>query len=152
MTIRNLDAMFRPASLALVGASQKTGTIGNVLARNLLNGGFKGDIFLVNPKYKTIEGQPAYPAIDGLPRIPDLAVLATPPDTVPALIESLGRQGTRAAVVITAGFGEGGRDKGLALCERMLAAARPHLLRIVGPNCLGLMVPGVGLNASFGQV
>ena len=102
MTIRNLDALFRPASLALVGASQTTGNVGNVLARNLVNGGFKGDIFLVNPKYKTIEGQTAYPAVERLPRPPDLAVIATPPDTVPGLIESLGRQGTRAAVVITA--------------------------------------------------
>ena len=152
MTIRNLDVMFHPAAVALIGASQKPGTIGNVLARNLLKGGFKGDIFLVNPKYATIEGQTAYPAVERLPRPPDLAVIATPPDTVPGLIESLGRQGTRAAVVITAGFGEGDRDEGQALCERMLSAARPHLLRIVGPNCLGVMVPGVGLNASFGHV
>ncbi|MBL0713353.1 MAG: bifunctional acetate--CoA ligase family protein/GNAT family N-acetyltransferase, partial [Desulfosarcina sp.] len=95
---------------------------------------------------------PAYPDVDSLPKTPDLAVIATPPDTAPQLIEDFGRRGTRSAVVITAGFGEGGSEKGERLCAQMLDSARPHLLRIVGPNCLGIMVPGVGLNASFGHV
>jgi acetyltransferase len=152
MTIRNLSFMFNPSSVALVGASQKPASIGAVLARNLVGGGFKGDIFPVNPKYKTIEGLAVYPDLTHLPKTPDLAVIATPPETVPQLIETLGRQGTKAAVVITAGFNEGGNHKGQQLCSRMLDAARPHLLRVVGPNCLGIMVPGVGLNASFGHV
>ncbi len=152
MTIRNLDFMFNPSSVALVGASQKPGSIGAVLAHNLVNAGFKGDIFFVNPKYKTIEGLPAYPDLDGLPKPPGLAVIATPPDTVPPLIEKLGRLGTRSAVVITAGFGEGGSEKGQQLCARMLDAARPYLLRILGPNCMGIMVPRAGLNTSFGHV
>ncbi len=151
MTIRNLDSMFKPSAVALIGASPRAGSIGAVLARNLATAGFKGDIYPVNPKYKTIEGLPAYPDVDSLPKAPDLAVVATPPDTVPRLIEELGRRGTRAAVVITAGFSEGS-GTGRQLCARMLAAARPRLLRIVGPNCLGIMVPGVGLNASFGHV
>jgi acetyltransferase len=152
MTIRNLDFMFNPAAVALVGASQKPGAIGAVLARNLVGGGFKGDIFPVNPNYTSIEGLPAYPDVDRLPKTPDLAVIATPPETVPQLIEKLGRRGTRSAVVITAGFREGGSTIGGELCAQMLNAARPHLLRIVGPNCLGIMVPKVGLNASFGHV
>jgi acetyltransferase len=152
MTIRNLDRMFNPGSVALVGASQSPGALGAVLARNLVTAGFKGDIFPVNPKYKTIEGLPAYPDVDHLPQAPDLAVIATPPDTVPDLIHQFGSRGTRSAVVITAGFGEGGAEKGRELHTRMLDAARPHLLRIVGPNCLGIMVPCVGLNASFGHV
>jgi len=152
MTIRNLDIMFNPSAVVLVGASQKPGSIGAVIARNMVSAGFKGDIFPVNSKYKTIEGLPSYPDLDSLPRIPDLAVIATPPDTVPQLIEKLGKLGTRSAVVITAGFREGGNEKGRELCAQMLQAARPHLLRIVGPNCLGIMVPGVGLNASFGHV
>ncbi|MGD9974604.1 MAG: bifunctional acetate--CoA ligase family protein/GNAT family N-acetyltransferase [Desulfatirhabdiaceae bacterium] len=152
MTVRNLDVMFNPSSVALIGASQKPGTIGAVLARNLVSAGFKGEIFPVNSKYKIVEGFPAYPDLGSLPKTPDLAVIATPPDTVPELIEKLGRLGTRSAVVITAGFGEGGCETGQRLRTQMLESARPHLLRIVGPNCLGIMVPGVGLNASFGHV
>jgi acetyltransferase len=152
MTIRNLDILFYPGSVALVGASQSPGSLGAVLARNLVSAGFKGEIFPMNPKYETIEGLPAYPDVDSLPKVPDLAVIATPPDTVPELIDQFGRRGTRSAVVITAGFSESGVEKGKQLHARMLDAARPHLLRIVGPNCLGIMVPGVGLNASFGHV
>jgi acetyltransferase len=152
MTTRNLESHFNPAAVALVGASQKPGTIGAVIAPNLAAGGFRGDIFPVNPKYKSIEGLAAYPDVDHLPKPVDLAFIATPPDTVPDLIERLGRRGTRAAVVITAGFTEGGAEEGRRLCARMLAAARPPTLRIVGPNCLGIMVPAVGLNASFGHV
>ncbi len=152
MTIRNLDFMFKPVSVALVGASQRPGSIGAVLARNLAGAGFKGEIFPINSKYKTIEGLPVYPDLKRLPKAPDLAVIATPPETVPQLIQDFGRLGTRSAVVITAGFGEGGNENGQRLRAQMLDAARPHLLRIVGPNCLGIMVPGVGLNASFGHV
>ena len=152
MTIRNLDVMFHPSSVALVGASQKPGSIGAVIARNLVGGGFGGDIFFVNPKYKTIENLAAYRDVNRLPKAPDLGVIATPPDTVPQLIDKLGRRGTRAAVVISAGFSELGAEAGKKLCTQMLEAARPHLLRIVGPNCLGIMVPAVGLNASFGHV
>jgi acetyltransferase len=152
MTIRNLNFLFNPATVALVGASRKPNSIGAVLAHNLCTAGFNGDIYFVNPKYKTIEGLRAYPDLDSLPEAPELAVIATPPTSVPLMIEKLGRIGTRAAVVITAGFGEGGSQKGQRLCAQMLESARPHLLRIVGPNCLGIMAPGVGLNASFGHV
>jgi acetyltransferase len=116
--------------------------VGLITARNLLGGGFKGPIWLVNPKHGVIEGQPCYPAVDALPGAPDLGVIVTPPETVPQLIQQLGAKGARAALVITAGV----RD---ALKREMLEAARPHLLRVQGPNCLGLMLPGIGLNASF---
>jgi acetyltransferase len=112
MTVRNLKCMFNPSAVALVGASQRPGSIGALIARNLVCAGFKGDIFPVNPKYRTIEGLPAYPDVQSLPKTPDLAVIATPPDTVPGLIEDVGRRGSRSAVVITAGFGEGGSEKG----------------------------------------
>ena len=152
MTVRNLEFLFNPSSVALVGASQKPGSIGAVIARNLVRGGFASDIFFVNPKYETIEGLAAYRDVDRLPKAPDLAIIATPPDTVPSLIQRLGHRGTRAAVVISAGFSELGAEAGQRLCSRMLEVARPHTLRIVGPNCLGIMVPAVGLNASFGHV
>jgi acetyltransferase len=142
MTIRNLDSLLKPKSVALIGASGKPGSIGLITARNLQQGGFQGPVWFVNPKHRLIEGQPCYPTIADLPGVPDLAVLATPPATIPPLISELGQRGTRAAVVITAGV----RDD---LKRAMLEAARPSLLRIQGPNCVGLMVPSLGLNASF---
>jgi len=142
MTIRNFDCLLRPRSVALIGASTKPGSVGLITAQNLLGGGFSGPVWLVNPKYDAIEGHVCHPSVASLPAAPDLAVLVTPPATIPALIAELGAKGTRAAVVITAGI----RDD---LKRAMLEAARPHLLRIQGPNCLGLMVPGIGLNASF---
>jgi acetyltransferase len=152
MTVRNLNHIFAPTSVALIGASEKPGTVGGVLAGNLFSAGFAGEIFPVNPKYRTIAGLTTYPDIASLPKAPDLAVIATPPDAVPGLVAELGRRGTKAAVVITAGFAEGDSAHGRELTKAMLAASRPHLLRIVGPNCLGVMVPGVSLNASFAHV
>ena len=96
-----------------------------------------------------IDGLRTFPNIDALPEDPDLAVIATPPDTVPGLIAQLARRGCAGAVVITAGFGEGGLDVGMHRRAAMLDAARPAMLRIIGPNCLGLVAPGVGMNASF---
>ena len=142
MTIRNLDQLLAPKSVALIGASREEGSVGLITARNLLRGGFAGPVWLVNPKYRDIEGHPCHPSIAALPGIPHLAVVATPPQTVPAIVGELGCRGTRAAVVITAGI----RDD---LKRAMLEAAQPHCLRIQGPNCLGLMVPALGLNAGF---
>ncbi|MBE9553511.1 MAG: bifunctional acetate--CoA ligase family protein/GNAT family N-acetyltransferase [Proteobacteria bacterium] len=151
MTIRNLDAMFRAKSVALIGASKSERSVGAVLASNLFRGGFDGPIMPVNPKHAAIHGVAAYKDVASLPAVPDLAVIATPPDTVPGLIADLGALGTKAAVVITAGFGESREERGTALQQAMLDAAKPHLLRIIGPNCLGIMVPGIGLNAGFGH-
>ncbi|MGH6954594.1 MAG: acetate--CoA ligase family protein, partial [Alphaproteobacteria bacterium] len=152
MTVRNLDRVFKPASVALIGASRTPRSVGAVLARNLLRAGFEGPIMPVNPKYSAIEGVLAYADVASLPVVPDLAVISTPPEAVPRLVAELGAKGTKAAVVITAGFGEGGEGGGKALQRAMLEAARPHLLRIVGPNCLGVMVPGRRLNASFAHL
>jgi acetyltransferase len=142
MTIRNLDQLLAPKSVALIGASRKEGSVGLITARNLLHGGFTGPVWLVNPKYRDIEGHPCHRSIAALPEAPQLAVVATPPQTIPGVISELGSRGTRAAVVITAGV----RDD---FKRAMLEAARPYCLRIQGPNCLGLMVPGLGLNAGF---
>jgi acetyltransferase len=142
MTIRNLDQLLAPKSVALIGASRKEGSVGLITARNLLRGGFAGPVWLVNPKYRDIEGHRCHPSIAVLPSAPQLAIVATPPHTIPGIIGELGSSGTRAAIVITAGV----RDD---LKRAMLEAARPSCLRIQGPNCLGLMVPGFGLNAGF---
>jgi len=148
MTIRNMNHLFRPASVAVIGASRRPGTVGNVLVKNLLEGGFDGPLLPVNPNATSIRSLLAYESIDDLPFAPDLAVICTPPDTVAPIISSLGERGTRAAVVITAGFGELG-EEGKRLESEFLNAAQPHLLRVVGPNCVGIIVPGMGLNASF---
>ncbi len=138
--------------MALVGGSRRDGSLGAVLARNLFNGGFEGPILPLHRKHESLEGVLAYPSVEALPLAPDLAIIATPPDSVPQLIADFGARGTRAAVVITAGFGEGGDAAGAGLRQQMLDAAKPNLLRIVGPNCLGMMVPGLGINASFSHI
>jgi acetyltransferase len=152
MSIRNLDHMFAPHSVALIGASPKPGSVGNVLARNLFAGGFQGPILPVNPKYRSIEGVFTYPDVASLPIAPDFAVVCTPPDVVPGAIGELAARGCKAAVVLTAGFGELPGTQGKALEQAMLDAAKPYLMRIVGPNCLGVLVPGVGLNATFAHL
>jgi acetyltransferase len=142
MSIRNLDQLFDPASVAVFGASQRAGSLGAKVWGNLQGGGFKGPIYAVNPKYTEFQGQPVYARAADLPKVPELAVICTPPATVAGLIGQLGALGTRAAVVLTAGLDAAQKDA-------MLAAARPTLLRILGPNCIGLLVPHLGLNASF---
>ena len=152
MSIRNLDVLFQPRSIALIGASKARASMGAVLAHNLFNSGFTGPIMPVNPKHRAIEGVLTYPDAASLPEVPDLAVIATPPDTVPGLIDEFGGRGTRAAVVITAGFGEGGDAAGGTLRQAMLEAAGRYTLRIIGPNCIGVMVPSCGLNAGFAHI
>src|SRR5260370_1362412 len=98
MTIRNLDALFRPTSVALIGASRRPHTVGAVVAQNLFQGGFAGPIMPVNPHDLAIGGILAYPEISALPVVPDLAIIATPPETVPELVAELGLRGTKAAV------------------------------------------------------
>src|ERR1700681_3633947 len=152
MTVRNLDALFAPKAIALVGASNQANSVGAVLARNLFEAGFAGPILPVNPHETAIRSTINYRSVADLPVTPELAVIATPPQTVPGLIAELGQRGCRAAVVVTAGFGEGERVAGERLRRDLLAAAKPHLLRVVGPNCLGFISPGRGINASFAQL
>ena len=148
MSIRNLDFVFKPRSVALIGASNRPHSIGNVLARNLTAAGFAGPVLPVNPKNEAVAGILCHKSVADLPMAPDLAVVCTPPQSVPEILAQLGQRGTKGAVVITAGFSELG-EEGRQLQERILDAARPHLMRIVGPNCLGIMSPHGGLNASF---
>ena len=151
MSVRNLDKLFKPRSVALIGATPRPDSVGGVVARNLRRAGFAGELLLVNPHHQTIDGLSVHPNVASLPYAPDLAVIITPPETVPRLIGELGELGTRAAVVITAGFGELG-EEGRSLQQATLEAAKPHLLRIVGPNCVGIMVPRLGLDATFSHL
>src|SRR6516225_7352284 len=146
MSVRNLDKLFAPRSVALIGATPRPGSVGAVVARNLRRAGFAGELMLVNPHYDTIDGLTVHPNVASLPRAPDLGVIVTPAETVPCLIHELAARGTRAAVIITAGFGELGQ-RGQTLQQATLDAAKPHLLRIVGPNCVGIMLPRLGLDA-----
>ena len=150
MSVRNLDKMFEPRSVALIGAASLPGSVGAVVARNLRRAGFSGELTLVDLHAHAIDGMSVYD-LAGLSRAPDLAVITTPPETVAPLISELSQRGTRASVVITAGFGGTG-EHGRALQQSMLKAAKPNLLRIVGPSCVGIMVPRLGLDASFAHL
>lgn len=147
MTIRNLDQCFRPRSVAIVGASQRPHSVGAIVLHNIRSGGFEGAIYPVNPKYDRIDGIACYRNAAQLPDTPDLAVIITPPHTIPGVIGELGSRGCKAAVVITAGV-----DTASGLRQAMLDAARPHLMRIVGPNTIGMLSPLVSLNASFAHL
>jgi acetyltransferase len=151
MSIRNLDALFHPKSIALIGASNRPKSIGAVLASNLLTGGFNGPIMPVNPKAESINGVLAYKDIKSLPITPDLAVIATPPATIPGIIEELGARGTRGAVVITAGLRDAKDANGVTVERQMLNAAKKYGLRIAGSNCIGIISTPAGVNASFAE-
>ncbi|HEX6362527.1 MAG TPA: bifunctional acetate--CoA ligase family protein/GNAT family N-acetyltransferase [Albitalea sp.] len=142
MSVRHLDRLLEPKSVAVIGASERVGSVGATVWRNLRAGRFAGPVYPVNPKHATLDGERVYARPADLPQAPDLAVICTPPATVAGLVEALGRLGTRAAIVMTAGLAA-------AQKQAVLAAARPHLLRILGPNCIGLLSPHLGLNATF---
>lgn len=142
MSIRNLDSLFDPATVAVFGASQRPGRVGTTVWRNLREGGFAGPLYAVNPKYHELDGQPVVARASQLPQAPELAVICTPPAAVAGLIAQLGEMGTRAAVVLTAGLSPEQK-------RAMRDAAQPHLLRILGPNCIGMLSPHLHLNASF---
>src|SRR5262249_19271184 len=146
MSTRNLDKLMAPRSVVAIGASARPGSVGAAVTRNLLAGGFHGDIHLVNVKGGEIEGRPILKSVAELAHPADLAVIMTPPETVPRLIVELGERGTRSAVIITTGPGTGAtaHDDNRRWRKRLLKAAEPHLLRIVGPNCIGYVAPRLG--------
>lgn len=149
MSITNLDRLFRPRSIAVVGASEKPQTVGSILVQNLVGGGFAGEIYPINPKYEQIQGLTAYRDVTQLPTASDLAIVAVPAQACASVLRQLAAQGNRAAVVISAGFREVG-ESGRALEQDLAAVARDCPgFRILGPNCLGFLVPGFRLNASF---
>ncbi|MGS1118237.1 bifunctional acetate--CoA ligase family protein/GNAT family N-acetyltransferase [Castellaniella sp. UC4442_H9] len=149
MTIRNLDHLFHPDSVAVIGATDRPHSVGSIVMLNLMRGGFSGPIMPVNPKHDRIAGIPAFHDLSALPSIPDLAVVCTPAPAVPGLMEQLGALGTKAAIVLTAGLEAHITGDGVNAQRAMLEAAQPHLLRILGPNCIGLIIPGIRFNASF---
>ncbi|MQX35186.1 bifunctional acetate--CoA ligase family protein/GNAT family N-acetyltransferase [Roseospira navarrensis] len=149
MSTHNLDKLFAPTSVTVIGASNRPHTVGNLIMRNLLQGGFEGPIMPVHPKSQAVTGVLAYPTVEDLPIVPDMAVVVVPPAAVPGVIDSLGRKGVKAAIVITAGLGQVVDEQGVTAQARMVEIARRYSMRLLGPNCVGLLVPGVNLNASF---
>ena len=146
-----LTSLFEPKSVAVIGASDRENSVGNIIFKNILSSGYKGRLYAINPKHETIQGQQAYKSIEEIGARVELAVIATRAQTVPHLIEQCGRSGVRNVIVITAGFSESGHV-GAAIERKMLEIARSYNVRILGPNCLGIIRPELGLNATFAKI
>jgi acetyltransferase len=150
MPAHYLQPLLAPRSVALVGATERQGALGNIVYRNLAAAGLRGALYSVNPKHETLFGQKSYARLADLPQKPDLAVIVTPARTVPGIVREAGVAGVRAAAVLTSGFGETGAA-GKALQEELVHAGRAAGVRVLGPNCLGLMRTDAGLNATFAR-
>jgi acetyl coenzyme A synthetase (ADP forming)-like protein len=145
-----LDSLLRPKSIAVVGASRRPGSIGNGMLKHLVGSGFTGPVYPVNPTADSVNSVPAFPSIKALPTVPDLAVIVVPKQLVQAVVRECVETGVKGIVVITAGFREVGGD-GIELERELLALVRENGLRMVGPNCMGVMntSPAVSMNATF---
>ena len=139
--VASLRPLLQPRSVAVVGPSRRRGTAGRAVLRNIVTGGFAGPVYAVNPHARTVEGVPCVASVDDLPGPVDLAVIAVPPSAVPEVAAQCGRHGVRALTVMTSGLGAAGGD--------LLAICRQYGMRLVGPNCFGVIVPWIGLDASM---
>ena len=146
-----LTTLFEPKSVAVIGASDRENAVGAVIFKNILSSGYKGRLYAINPKHETIQGQQAYKSIEEIGARVEMAVIATRPQTVPQIIEQCGRSGVRNVIIIAAGFSESGHI-GAALERKVLEIARSYNVRILGPNCLGIIRPDLGLNATFARM
>ncbi|MDR9402926.1 MAG: bifunctional acetate--CoA ligase family protein/GNAT family N-acetyltransferase [Halothece sp. Uz-M2-17] len=149
-TRQPLDAIFNPQTVAVIGASEKPGSVGRTLLWNLISNPFGGTVYPVNPKRDSVLGIKAYPNLESIPDTVDLALIATPAPTVSGIVKDCTRKGVKGAIIISAGFKEIG-EEGIALEQEIKTQAQAHHLRIIGPNCLGVMNPHHGLNATFGS-
>jgi acetyltransferase len=143
-----LTPLFEPKSIAIVGASETPGSVGATLVRNMRDSDYGGKLYLVNPRHDTVFGEPSYASVEAIPQRLDLAVVCTRAATVPGIVDACGRAGTRAVAVISGGFSEAGTH-GAALERAAVENARRHRVRLLGPNCLGLMRPSNGINLTF---
>lgn len=149
----SIARILRPRGVAVIGASRSDGSVGNALFRNILESGFQGTVHPVNPKASSVLGVKAYPSVLDIPDDIDLAIISVPAALAPTVLEECGRKGVAGAVIITAGFAETG-EEGAAAQQALMASARHHGIRIVGPNCMGIVntEAGVRLNATFAPV
>src|SRR5512146_1232978 len=145
---RPLDAIFSPKNVAVIGATETAGTVGRTVLWNLISNPFGGAVFPVNPKRPSVLGVKAYPNISSVPEQVDLAVVTTPAPSIPGIIKECADNGVKGAIIISAGFKEIG-PAGADLERQVLEYARQGNMRIIGPNCLGVMSPISGLNATF---
>ncbi len=145
-----LKSLFAPKSVAVFGASDRVNSVGQIVFQNMLESGFQGTLFAINPKHANVQGCQAYPSLSVINEPIELAVIATPPGTVPNIIDDCGKHSVKAAVIITAGFSETG-EVGKALERAVLENAKRHNIRLIGPNCLGVLRPEIGLNATFNK-
>src|SRR5690348_14502380 len=143
-----LNAIFEPESVAVIGATEKAGHVGRAILWNLISSPFGGTVYPVNPRRAAVLGIRAYPSISAVPDRVDLAVIVTPAESVPQMMRECANAGVGGAVIISAGFRETG-SRGLQLEREILDAARGGGVRVIGPNCLGVMCPTTGLNATF---
>jgi acetyltransferase len=149
MPIKKLDSIFRPKRIALIGVSNDPKSVGGITLRNLVGGGYNGVVYPVNPKREAVLGIPCFPDVKSLPKIPDLAVIMTSAKIVPQLVKECGEAGIHGLIIMSAGFKESG-DEGRKLEEQVKAEkAKFPDMRIIGPNCLGILVPGSNMNVSF---
>ena len=135
----------------MIGASERENSVGSVIFRNILDAGYKGRLYPINPKHESIHGIAAYKSIEDIGARVELAVIATKPKTVPEIVEQCGRSGIKNIIIISAGFSESGHA-GAALERKTLEIARSYGVRVLGPNCLGIIRPEIGLNATFARV
>lgn len=140
-----------PSSIAIVGASAEETKVGHYVLKNIITQGYKGEIYPVNPKGGEILGKKVYASVTEIPGAVDCVVIVTPAKTVQALAEECGKKGVKTLVVISAGFGEIGTDEGHALEKALVETVKKYKMELVGPNCLGIIRPSIGLNASFGE-
>ena len=145
-----LDPFFQPQSVAVIGATPREGTVGRTVLANLISPGFRSKVWPVNPQHAEILGRPCFAAVGSIPEPVDLAVIATPAATVPGVVGECVAAGVKAAIVISAGFRERGAE-GQELERQVAQRLRGSRMRLIGPNCLGVMNPHVGLNATFAQ-
>ncbi|MDE1982477.1 MAG: CoA-binding protein, partial [Betaproteobacteria bacterium] len=143
-----LSPFFSPQSIAVVGAGNHTDSLGGQVLSHLLTSGYRGRLYPVHLSESRVQGLQAYASLEQLPELPDLVMLATPAATIPDLVDQCGRLGLRAVVVLSAGFSETG-EAGQALETRLLEQARRHRVRLLGPNCIGVMRPAIGLTSPF---
>lgn len=148
MSKHYLTSLFAPKSVAVFGASDRTDSVGQIVFHNMLESGFQGALYPINSRSPEVQGHKTYASIADIEQDVELAVIATPPQTVPDIIEACGLHGVKAAVIITAGFSEIGPE-GKELERQLLENAKRYGIRLIGPNCLGVMRPAIGLNATF---
>ncbi len=145
-----LDRMFNPGVVAVIGATNRKTSVGYAIFKNLIGSDFEGIVYPVNPKRQSVQGVKAYPSICEVPDKVDLAVIATPAPTVSGLVEMCGKCGVSGIIITSAGFSEMGKE-GEKASEEILRKAHRYGMRIIGPNCLGLINPSINLNATFGS-